>query len=267
MNTDLLKTLDPATTAEDLDVANDPTAQAVLQRLLASPPAPAPRPRRTRRLVLAAGVAGAVAALMAILAPSFLGGPQPATAAWSPIARPLDGTAFAEAEAACRTIWTDTMEVPLAPGVTTYVAEARGRWTFVYASDPSGAHQYTCRLLDGRFAGGGASSTDEARPPVPADGVLGAPQSASSNSQGSYWDSTGVVGADVVSLVLQTVEQGAVTATIADGHFAAWWPGPPTGGPGDAGRPEGVISATLTLRDGSTRTLTAQQLIGDVPVP
>jgi hypothetical protein len=75
---------------------------------------------------------------------------------------------------------------------------------------------------------------------------------------------TGTVGDGVVSVVLDTVAQGPVTATVVDRHFAAWWPdehvtdaAEDRAGPGDELR-----GVTVTLRDGSVRDVPVETLLG-----
>jgi len=77
----------------------------------------------------------------------------------------------------------------------------------------------------------------------------------------------GRVGSDVVGLVLHTYTAGDVEASISDGWYTAWWPGP-FGGPSyclgqvdpDTGTSKNfgcniADTMTITLRDGSSRTV------------
>ncbi len=67
---------------------------------------------------------------------------------------------------------------------------------------------------------------------------------------------SGRVGADVAGVVVHTAEQGDVVASVENGYFTAWWPGPPdvakTGLPMD-------FTFTARLQDGTTKSLTRSQ--------
>jgi hypothetical protein len=153
----------------------------------------------------------------------------------------------------------------------TFLVERRGVWTFVLLTGPGekgrGGFQATCLMKDSAAAvaggpntgGGGGSSARSYDGPA----VLLAPNTAevtdsgySSTSTGSIWSSIGRVGSDVASVVINTVEQGPVTATIHDGYFAAWWPGPIMAFP-KKGEPAPPAPAsptyTLILKDGTIR--------------
>jgi hypothetical protein len=86
--------------------------------------------------------------------------------------------------------------------------------------------------------------------------TVSAVRSASGDAAGTTWSSIGRVGSDVASVVINTVEQGPVTATIHDGYFAAWWPGPIVTLP-KKGEPAPTEPAsptyTLILKDGTIR--------------
>ena len=70
---------------------------------------------------------------------------------------------------------------------------------------------------------------------------------------------TGRVGADITGVIVHTAEQGAVIATVENGYFTAWWPGPP--------EPEGRardglpmdFTFTAQLGDGTTKSFTRAQ--------
>jgi len=63
----------------------------------------------------------------------------------------------------------------------------------------------------------------------------------------------------LVSVVINTIEHGPVEATIQNGYFAAWWPGPATSlGIGKGPTPVGP-TYTLTLKDGTIRANIPQE--------
>lgn len=64
---------------------------------------------------------------------------------------------------------------------------------------------------------------------------------------------SGSVGADVASVTVRGADVDAA-ATITDGKYAAWNPGPMFEGgnaPSSEGGPEAIVSYTLTLNDGT----------------
>ena len=70
---------------------------------------------------------------------------------------------------------------------------------------------------------------------------------------------SGRVGAHVTGVVVHTEEQGDVVATVRNGYFTAWWPGPPdTPGVHTSGLAMD-FTFTARLRDGSTDDFTRAQ--------
>jgi hypothetical protein len=100
-------------------------------------------------------------------------------------------------------------------------------------------------------------------PPVPANSILVGLGEVASTSSGSIRGVRGRVGRDVVGVVFDTVAKGPVTATVRNGHVAAWWPDAPTTEEHENARtaPE-IRGATVTLRDGSTREVSVEELSG-----
>ena len=162
----------------------------------------------------------------------------------------------------------------------TVLVERRGVWTFVLLTGPGengrGGFQATCLMKDSAAAvaggpntgGGGGSSARSYDGPavllapntaeVTDSGYVTVPgvRSASGDAAGTTWSSIGRVGSDVASVVINTIEQGPVTATIHDGYFAAWWPGPIMAFPkkGEPAPPEPASPTyTLILKDGTIR--------------
>lgn len=80
---------------------------------------------------------------------------------------------------------------------------------------------------------------------------------------GSVRGVLGRVGSNVVGVVFDTVAKEPVTATVRNGHVAVWWPDAPTTEQQENARtaPE-IRGATVTLRDGSTREVTVEELSG-----
>ena len=153
----------------------------------------------------------------------------------------------------------------------TVLVERRGVWTFVLLTGPGekgrGGFQATCLMNDSAAAASGGANTGGGGGggAIAYDGpaLVLAPNTAevtssggSGDSTGSTWSSIGRVGSDVASVVINTIEQGPVTATIHDGYFAAWWPGPIVTLP-KKGEPAPTEPAsptyTLILKDGTIR--------------
>jgi len=109
------------------------------------------------------------------------------------------------------------------------LVEGRGAWTYVLLGGARG-YEATCLLRDNgpgeEISGGGYTGT-LGLAKVASKTVVTNGTRAQSDDNGSYRDITGRVGSDVLSVVLNTRQRGAVKATVHGGYFAAWWPGPP----------------------------------------
>jgi hypothetical protein len=270
-----LGALDPAQTDPHVDIARDEAAGRILRRVVSAPagePVPAgsraaPARPVARRVLAVAGVL-VVVGVGSIAAPRLFGGGE--ALAWSAAPRPLSPAAAAEAQAACDEWVRDDLsrgDGTDLSGLRPVLTEGRGSLVLVYETDsrPSPS-AVTCYVRDGHVVASGGSVATAASPPAPAvpptslHGELGAVYSTPS---GSIRGVTGQVGSDVVGVVLESVAQGPVTATVSDGHFGAWWPDAPTTEAREnaASRPE-ITGAILTLRDGSTRRVTVEEVSG-----
>jgi hypothetical protein len=264
---DLLRTLDPARTSAPLDPAVGARAQALLDRTLALPASgagtPSPRRGRSPRRLVAAGVAAAAVATAAVLAPAYIGGAE--ATAWSAIPT---ATADIAAERSCAAE-VRSMRVPDEMGpvdlsrMMPVLSDVRGPVVLVYLTD--GVSELSCYVEDGQAGLAGSMANVGARPTVvPRGSVRCSGGSITRTGIGMVRAVTGTVGDGVVSVVLDTVAQGPVTATVVDRHFAAWWPdehvtdaAEDRAGPGDELR-----GVTVTLRDGSVRDVPVETLLG-----
>ncbi|ADU47220.1 hypothetical protein [Intrasporangium calvum] len=292
----VLRDLDAAGPAVD-DVRADERARSLFARVVASPPdAGAPggrgapgaagasgaaegeglrrgltplgvrRSAGARRLV-AVGVVAGVLGAGSVLAPQLFGASE--ALAWSAKPQRLTAEAAAAAEAACDEWVRDDIRgldgVDLS-GVRPVVTEARGSLILVYETDARPApSDITCYVKGDRvIASGGsvATTTSPPLPPVPADSLQGNLGAVFSTSGGSIRGVTGRVGSDVVGVVLDSVAKGPVTATVRDGHFGAWWPDAPTTEQKENAAGPEITGATVTLRDGSTRPVSVEELSG-----
>ncbi len=274
---EVLAGIDPAETHGTLDVASDERAQAMLRRVVATPSGEplalsggarqGSRRPLVRRIVAVAGVAAAFA-IGSVAAPRLLGGGE--ALAWSATPQALSPERAAEAEAACDEWVRDEargLDGADLSGLRPVVTEARGSLVLVYETDSRPApSDITCYVQNGRVVASGGSVATTTSPPAPsvaADSLFGHLGAVFSTSSWSIRGVTGKVGSDVVGVVLHSVAQGPVTATVRDGHFGAWWPDTPTTEAKEnaASAPE-ITGATVTLRDGSTRRVTVEELSG-----
>jgi len=264
-----LRTLDPAVTPEHVDPRTDARAQALLARTLGVPAqrtAAAPtRPRGAGlRLALVASAAAVTAGI--VIGPTYLGGSE--AIAWSAVPTMDADAAAAAAESGCAA-QVASVQVPSArqpvdlTGLVPILSDVRGSLVLVYLTD--GRSQLTCYIQDGiaSFAGFLENTNAPQAGAVPADSVRGSGGSVTATDLGMLRAVTGRVGADVVSVVLDTVAKGLVTATVVDEHFAAWWPDSSLTdaseeevSPGD--ELKGLI---ITLSDGSVRRVPVTELL------
>ncbi|GAA6524891.1 hypothetical protein [Intrasporangium sp. DVR] len=285
----------------DLDAAQSPRvgpegserARTVFARIVATreaAPAPAPvsggaggqRDGRTsgrqsvaRRAVTVGAVAAALA-VGSVVAPNFFGAST--ALAWSAEPQSLTAEQVEEAEAACDASIRESQEHaagldlpaeqrPVVTELRPVITELRGSLVLVYATDSKPAPStVTCYVRDGEVVASGGSAATASSEPLPAlaaDSLHGDLGAVYSTSGGSIRGVTGDVGSDVVAVVLDSVAKGPVTATVTGGHFAAWWPDAPTTEAKEnaAAAPE-ITGATVTLRDGTTRQVSVEELSG-----
>jgi len=259
---DVLRSLDPAARA-DQRLVSAPRAQDTLTRILASdtagtlvaPPARAGRTEgHSRRWVLAGAALVGAGALVVV--PGLLGG-ETASAMWSAIPKavpPAEATLAGE-DCRMRNIDDPTRQGPgrkVVENADIVIVEGRGAWTYVLLGG-DGGYEATCLLRDngpGEEVTGGGYTGSLGVEKVGSNTVVTHGTRAQSDDNSSYREITGRVGSDVASVILNTRQQGPVTASVRGGYFAAWWPGPPIVGMEGPG-PEPTV--TLILKDGTTR--------------
>lgn len=260
---DALRSLDPAADVDQQVVAG-PRAQDTLTRILATgsvgPATPPPvrtgwaRPRR--RWVLGA-VALVVASALVVL--PGLGHGEKAFASWSAIAKAVAPAEVSAIGRQCKTYWDGpagpwpASDAKMVEDSQPVIVERRGLWTFVLLAGRGGfkatcLHPTVPGSVSGSNGGGSAQTHDTAFAAYDTAVTDGASQYG--DGDGSYFEMTGRVGAKVSSVVINTAEQGPVMATVHDGYFAAWWPGP---GMAQAEIHSHETSITLVLKDGTTK--------------
>jgi hypothetical protein len=191
-----------------------------------------PRTRRLRppvaigALVGAAGTAGAVAVVISLSA-----GASNAFAGWTAKPTPPAPGQLAAARAGC-----EASQSPIA-GLPLKLADTRGPFTFsVYADANSSA---TC--ITGPMFTAVSSNTTSVPITVPAGHILLSSSHASNRGGAAYSWADGRAGDGVSAVKLVLDDGSSVQATVANGWFVAWWPGP-----------HGVRSADITTTAGTT---------------
>ena len=107
---------------------------------------------------------------------------------------------------------------------------------------------------------GGTSEAYLTRAPLP-DQILSDGGSGFSEDDGEpiFRVVSGLVGADVTGVIVHTAEQGDVIATVENGYFTAWWPGPPEPEDHVGGGLPMDFTFTAQLTDGTTKDFTRSQ--------
>ena len=284
----LLRTLDAAPPA--LSAAERDRAQALLERIIttevpAPNPAtfspPRPRARRTARLRLALVPIAALALAGGLLLAQGSGPGASAYASWTPTPSAADPQSLALADAACRAdLRASAGQGPDGPSLdieraSTGLADRRGDFVAIVYWTPNPDLEATCIVHN-------PPGSDDVDVVSRSGGSLGpAPTTLAADDfvLGGYLDSTGPqptglarlfdpgpyfygsvisgsVGSNVVGL---TVHAGTFTteASIADGRYGAWWPGPAARcGPQKSGvlKCDTLMTYDLHLADGTTTT-------------
>src|ERR1035437_9598198 len=272
---DALRSLDPAHV--DLQVAACPRAQETLARILETDPSePITTPlirtglgRRSRRRWVVAGAALVGVGALAVAPGLWQGDPAATTvpqthrmltdntelALWSPTTK---AETPAKADKECRRQWA-VIGPNVVEAAHTALFDHRGAWTFVLL-EGSGGFEATC-LSNGSskgFGGGGSAGRHDTAA-VASDTAVVHPGEVSFTADVSYWQQTGRVGSNGASVVINTIQQGPVTAPIRGGHLAAWWPGPGQAMDKDSEKgmpPEPTY--TLILKDGTIKAAIPQ---------
>ncbi|WP_432572935.1 hypothetical protein [Kineococcus sp. SYSU DK005] len=282
-----LRTLDAALPTP-LDEHARVRADAALQRITAQARAPRngaardpllPRPRRTGLRVAGVGLAAGIAALC-VSTPSLLGGGGTAYAAsWTPVPTAASRADVSAAQEAC----ADSANSLLGDGGASLrprLAERRGDLVLLAMDDGTAEPAVLMCIVglpageeDAEFiAGGGGGGV--VRPAADAVSDAGVYEQRTPGDELSVID--GLAGEHVAAITVHAPGGRVVQATVQDGHYAAWWPGPamregtepllPGGGGGCAGECDGThlvpaYTLDVTLEDGTVlRGVSAQDL-------
>lgn len=247
-----LAAMDPAA---DVVPRRDP--DVVLNQILRTGTGPALT--NTRGLRPGARVALLVAAVAAlVVAIPLLGGGQDAYAGWTAYPAALSTGQRSTVARQCQA-WAED-SITQSP-TQVVLSERRGGIGLALLSGPGGL-LVTCQQILGGSGEPSGGSSETYLADVPArDEILSDGGSGFSEDDGEpiFRVVSGRVGADVTGVVIHTEEQGDVTATVEEGFFTGWWPGPPE----TTSRPTGPLPMSFTftaqLRDGTSRSFTRAQ--------
>jgi hypothetical protein len=247
-----LRHLDPAASTE-LTPAELDRAEAAFARIVATPSDEPVREvqgrphRRGSRLLVAAGLAGAVGVATPVL---LLGGGS-AYGSWTPTPVPLTDVVEAKAATTCRA----ALDIP-DRGERVAVAERRGGWTYVLLAGPR--TEAICLMPDdlvgqdptdrGEFFG--SYDMEPAATPTLDPGRIDEKTSMEGNTdEGWFLWVEGYVGSDVTGVTVHTSSGLAIEASVSGNRFAAWWPSSRQ----SSDHPAETWAYTVHLADGSTR--------------
>lgn len=169
-------------------------------------------PTRRRRALVGVAATGALAIVAGLTLPGI--GSDEAYASWTPAPSALTGTDLLRAETACGNSSTRA---------TTVLAERRGVFAFTLRTDRD---QVTdCLVTLNGTGGGSARDLETLRDPADGQALVAAFFTTWNPDDGHASAVYGRVG-DAVEAVTITRSTGyEVQATVADGWWAAWWPG------------------------------------------
>lgn len=205
-------------------------------------------------------------------------------ASWTPTSKAVTPAEAAKAGRDCTAKWvrsgalgppsgvggTDSVPLAVHQNAAAVVVDRRGPWTFVLIEgDAEADFEATCMYnqngsgepftgsIEGSAAGAGPSNTVA----VPSNTLAAGIRGAGAIDQDTYSWSTGRVGSEVASVVINTVEKGPVKATVHDGHFAAWWPVPSSALTERPSPHSPEPTYTLTLKNGIIKSTIPQAQI------
>lgn len=240
-------------TALDPAHGREPTAmewtrsQAMLERVMATE-APQPAARRPVRRPLVVGVAAVAAgAVAAVTVPSLLPGTaEKAFASWTPAPGSLTGEQVMPQARACAGNGVGEAASTTVRPSDVLLAEQRGLATLLIMAK-SGGTIVEC-MSAGPGKGDQLASMSLANGPLPAPraGTVDLQTMSSTGEGDRQWSNiVGLVGAGVTRVDVRLDSGKAFQASVRNGWWAAWWPGP------EGGETEGLSVIVHTV-DGTT---------------
>ena len=268
-----LRSLDAG--AESLTADEQERAKATLERIVAIEPTPSvPRPedsaparRGWRRLVLVPAVA-LVLVVGSIMVQGIVGGDKEAYASWTGTPTPVTGDSLDAVTSACQDqidsyfadpmVNSDSVD-PDKPRLV--LAERRGdHVALLYRTEnPDMSASCLARNLEGSTrtsnietaAGGSSGSALKAPPRGFTEGAI---SGGAVGGKPGFSLTDGAVGSEVTGVTIHAGDL-KVKASVQNGRYAAWWPGPAFEGgpvpPSGKGGPEPILTYDLTLTDGT----------------
>ncbi|MFI6702597.1 hypothetical protein ACIBJC_27255 [Streptomyces sp. NPDC050509] len=215
------------------------------------------RPLVRRTVFTLAGGLAAGVAFVAVTGglPGFGGGPLPSSelASWTAAPNALDTSADKGSAAERKCLEVTGEDKPGKPSPTIVNADVRGKIASMIVMWGKDDASYCLAASDGTYISMAISSTAKAGAGVLTLDTLG----ARGSDAGEFNYALGAVGADVEDVTVRDSGK-TVHATVQDGRWTAWWPD---------GNPDGLITGTvtLTLTDGTTRTVTGEELMDQWP--
>ena len=254
---DLVRELDPAST--ELTDAQQRRADALLERVVHEPDAATNPARVSRRRLLRVGglvTAGAGAAAIAVGLSGIFAAPA-AVATWTAEPEVVAPADLAVAEDTCR---EQASRGPSGADLTLVASERRGSIVAILLSrdDPQSTFACVVELATNastprEVTWGGSGGTSPVQTPA-ADGYWSNGESQLVIGGEILSIVSGSVGDDVESISLRGSDVTG-TATIDDGRYFAWLPGPIFWGtdiPSGFANPELTLAFDLHLTDGTT---------------
>lgn len=270
-NDTTLRSLDAA--AEPLTVEERDRAKITLEQIVATEPAsaapqttaPAPSRRGWRHLVIVPVAAGAIALALivgSIVVPG-IGGDNAAYASWTGTPAPVAGDNLEVVASACKyqvdSYFTDWGNHP--DKAKLVLAERRGAYVaLLYRTEnPDTSASCLARNLKGSTrvsniqtgAGGSSGPAEKAPPKGFTEGAIGGGEVG---GKPGFSITDGAVGDEVTGVTIHAGDL-KVKASVENGRYAAWWPGPAfEGGPPEPsgyGGPKSILTYDLTLTDGT----------------
>ena len=273
-----LRSLDAA--AASLTADERERAGETLERIVATAPTPegrgAPPPsvpapaRRVLRLLALVPVAALALIVGSVVVQRGDDNDNAAYASWTATPASVAGDDLDAAQSACRDMlrryYANTMDADRAKLA---LAERRGNYVAVlyHTDDPDMSANCLVRNPSGSAdadvidsgAGGSSGSALKAPPRGFTEGAIsgfaqGAIARGEIDESRGFSITDGAVGEEVKGV---TIHAGALTveASVQNGRYAAWWPGPAFEGgspePSGEGGPEPILSYDLTLTDGT----------------
>jgi hypothetical protein len=250
--------IDLDTVLRSMDAAGPPAtgldsrAAATLERIVSTP---AVRPAETApsrfrlkgRLVLATAVVAAMAGAVAVF-PGLTSGSR-AYASWTPVPTTLTPAEIDRIGPPCREALHDGESLD-AGRARLALAERRGEYAVLLYRTENPDMSGACLAYNPP----GSDDVDDLQAAVGGGSGPALAVSGQQFTQGAIADfgdasvTDGAVGPDVAAVTLHAAGR-TVQASVADGRYVAWWPGPAMSSDGNTD-PRVIITYDLTLRSG-----------------